>query len=342
MRLRKTTPKTSSERRTKTAKTTTSTQADTAKWTNGSFLGSKGVSVLVLVALVCGPIALVSSLGGRGQSAQSAPAAAPTTLTSLQQSAGSFAVGYVGAWLGASQDNSDALSDYTSTQSAALSPKPFSYRNAAVASLEVQSRGNMVTAVVAADVQDASLTTSSDGNGWPRRYFQVTVSTVGNRLTAVGLPAPIAGPSASSDVPSLDYRAPVATSDPAGQSVVSFLTAYLTGQGSVQPYTSPSVTISGITPAPYASLTPVSIAASEQPAAHPSDGTKVSVLATVTLQNSIGQKLSATYELVLRARADRWEIFAIESAPNLAPVSNSISTTTPTPTPTGAGNKEGK
>jgi hypothetical protein len=342
MRLRKTTPKISPKRPAKTAKTTTSTQAETAKWTNGSLLGSKGVSVLVLVALVCGPIALVSSLGSHGQSAQSAPAAAPTTLTPLQQSAGSFAVGYVGAWLGASQDDSSALSDYISTQSAALSPKPFSYRNVAVASLEVQPKGSMVTAVVAADVQDASLTTSSDGNGWPRRYFQVTVGTVGNQLTAVGLPAPISGPGTSTDVPSLDYRAPVATSDPAGQSVVSFLTAYLTGQGSVQPYTSPSVSIAAITPAPYASLTPVSIAASEQPASRPADGTKVSVLVTVTLQNSIGQKLSATYELVLRARADRWEIFAIQSAPNLAPVSDSISTTTPTPTPTGAGNQEGK
>jgi hypothetical protein len=320
----------------------TAAAAETAKWTNGSALGSKALGFVVIGCLIAGPVGLVYSVASSGRPAQSAPAPVEVTLSPLQQAAGAFAVGYVGTWLSATQNDSEALKTYIDTASTTLSDKPFEYRNAAVASVAAQPDSDLVTAVVAADVRDAVLTNSGEKDTWPRRYFRVTVNAANNALAAVGFPAPIAGPDSSTDAPPLAYRATVASSDGAGKSVVSFLTAYLTGQGSVQPYTSPTVTISPITPAPYSALTPVSIVASAQPSNEPADGTSVSVLATVTAQNVIGQKVSGTYAMELTARAGRWEISSLEATPLLASPSTSAPKTTPTPAPTGAGETEGK
>ncbi|WP_435740103.1 conjugal transfer protein [Clavibacter nebraskensis] len=293
-----------------------------------------------MVAVVCGPLALGAQVLGSSKPVQSAPAPIEAALSTTQQSAGGYAVGYVGAWLSATRDDSTELRAYFSGSTGTVSTTPFEYRNVAVASLAPSGAGDLVTVIVAADVKDAQLSDTKTGPTWPRRYFQVAVSTAGDRLAAVALPAPVAGPAASTDAPSVDYPTTLATSDALGGSVVSFLTAYLTGQGAVEPYTSPNAGIRPIAPAPYTALTPVSLTGVEKPDARPGDGTTESVLATVTAQNAVGQTLTASYALTLTARANRWEVSSIEPAPQLN--TSSRPTPTPTPTPTGAGTSEGK
>ena len=59
------------------------------------------------------------------------------------------------------------------------------------------------------------------------------------------------------------------------------------------------------------------------------------VLATTTLMSPLEQQLTSTYSLTLTARASRWEVSAIDLAPQAA--SERSATPTPTPTPTGSG-----
>ena len=312
-----------------------------ARWTNGSALGSKALSVVIFAALVAGPIALVQSTAQPGAEASTAPAEADATVSVMQQSAGAFALGYVGAWLTATQDDSAVLGDYIAVSGLTLSSTGFEYRNIAVASIDTASANELLSVIVAADVaaEIADAAPEETATRWPRRYFQVAVTTAGDELAVAGLPTPVTGPVSSSSAPTLNYRTAIATTDPAGESVISFLTAYLTGQGAVQPYTSPSAEITAITPAPYSALVPVAIQADQVPPQQPADDARLEVLATVSLETAAGQQLPAGYVLALHARDGRWEIDQIQSVPALAPTSGS--SPSPTPSPTGAGTQEG-
>lgn len=313
------------------------TQAESAKWTNGNAFSSKVVTAVVIAAVACGPIALLTSRSNQGAPVAAAPVTAKPALTVLQQSAGAYAIGYVGAWLRATQTDSTALNSYIDSNSVRLSQTPFDYQNIAVASVDA-APGHMVSVIVAADVKDASITDKSVQT-WPRRYFHVTVSATGNTLSAVTLPAPVAGPKASTESPDVGYPATLSADSKAAQPVMLFLAAYLSGQGETEPYTSPSTSIPAIKPAPYSSVSPLTVSADHAPSASPADGDKLAVLATVTVQNAVGQKLTATYALDLRARAGRWEVASLNSSPVVAQAADSIA---PKPSPTGAGNQEGK
>lgn len=304
----------------------TTAPAQAAKWSNGSALTSKLVSVLVLLAVLCGPLALFIAHGAQvAAGRRPAVNSSGQQFTASQQSTGAFSIGFVAAWLGASQADSTALSNYVSQIPATLSTTPFAYRNLAVASIQTDTGPNMVTVIVSGDVQDPQLSTDHPVT-WPRRYYQVTVQVHGTKLTATGLPAPVAGPATSTDSPNLGYGTQLPTTDKAGQTVTLFLAAYLSGQGATEPYVSPASTINAIKPAPFTQVTPVSYTADQAPASSPADGDQVQVLATVTLQNAVGQSLTASYALELRARAGRWEIRAIQPAPVLAESNHSTST----------------
>lgn len=306
--------------------------AQAATWTNGSRLGSKGISFLIVAALICGPVGLVLAATSSGSSSASPQAPKAEQVSPLQQSAGSFAVGYVGAWLGATQDDSSALGTYTDTTAQQLAKTGFEYRNVAVASIVNDEDTQLSQVVVAADVKDDTVE-EGKGDQWPRRYFQVVVSAASSKLVPVGLPAAVAGPAAGTDSPRLNYGDTISSNSAAGKSVTAFLAAYLTGQGATEPYTSPQTSIPAISPAPYSDLTVSSINGETSPAEHPEDGATVKVYATVTAANSVGQQATSTYTLDLRARADRWEVAALGTLPALSD-STTSSTTTPTSSPT--------
>lgn len=304
--------------------------AQAAKWTNGSHLGSKGATILVVALIACGPAALVVGLHASSSSAAAPQTEHTTQASPLQQSAGSFAEGYVGAWLSASQDDSAALEDYTTVNVPQLPKNGFAYRDIAIASVTTDDAANLIQVVVAANMKDSTVD-AAKGDQWPRRYYQVVVSSTRDKLAAIGLPAQVTGPQHSTDAPSTAYGQSIASSSSAGKTVTAFFAAYLTGQGETEPYTAPSTSIPPIKPAPFSDLTVGSIEGVAQPDEHPADGATVQVYVTLTASNSLEQTSTSTYTLTLRARADRWEVAAIGAPPALTGSTEPTSHPTSTP-----------
>lgn len=305
--------------------------AQGSSWTAGRNVGATLATGALLAAIVCGPLGLFVAMG---KGSASTAAAAPTTtagLTSTQQEAGSYALGYVAAWLGATQSDPGDLGDYVDTTAiGSLTQTPWKYRDLIVASVTPVTSSSFVNVIVAASVQQ-NTKSSSEGETsvWPRRYFQVAVWLGQGTMRVVGLPAPVAGPVQGASV-NLDYQSQVTDTDPAGQTISAFLTAYLTG-ADVSVYTTPGVTLAAVTPAPYVSVDTTMIAVDKTPAAPPSNGTKLRALATATVSSSQGQRLVATWALTLTARAGRWEITAIDLAPQATPSQG------PAPSPSSTG-----
>lgn len=306
----------------------------TSKWTAGRAGGSRALSVVLFAAILCGPAALFVAVQKPQLGHASTAGAAGQQATTLQQTAGAYAVGYVGSWLGATKKSATDLQSYVDVNSSSLSDVAWEYRDIGVASLEVTD--SVVTVVVAANVHETNLSADvATADGWPRRYFQAVISASNGSLAAVGLPAPVAAPTKPSDSVTVAYPNTLASGVPVSDTVLSFLGAYLTGQGELDRYTSPNTDISPITPAPFTSVKPIALLSSDLPDKTPADGTTLGVLATVTATTASGQQLNSTYAFELKARAGRWEVLKLLTAPTIAKPSPSLSTTTPTPTPTG-------
>ncbi|MDZ5146356.1 conjugal transfer protein [Microbacterium testaceum] len=310
-------------------KTTSKTPVKTSAWTNGSALGAKAVSIIALLAVTCGPVALVAVFIKPSARPATVASTAQEPLSALQQSAGAFGLGLVGAWLSSSKSDSSALAAYINTEPSQLGEKPYDSRNLSVAQIEPAKGEDLVDVLVGADIYEQPATASQPS--WIRRYFEVTVSTVGGKLSALGLPAPKAGPDVQPTQKGLGFSNQMLTSSPAAETADLFLTAYLTGQGSTSSYLTPGVNIAPISPAPYRSLTPVSLYADRTPAATPTDGDLLHVQVTVALANGNGQSVTATYWVHLTARAGRWEVTDLEANSSVDSASNS-----PTSTPTSA------
>lgn len=304
-----------------------------SSWTAGRELGGRVISVVLLAAIACGPVALLWQ-GTRPESVIAAPESSPSALPAEQQAAGDFALAYVAAWLGASRDDRSELERFVDVSALGrISDTAWEYRDLAIASLE-PGESDLVSVVVAANVRE--LVTDDEGGSsdqWPRRYFQVVVN-VGDdgALGVVGLPAPVAAPVAA-DVVTLGYRTSVPSNDPVADSVLAFLNAYLAGSGDITRVSTPGTSFQALTPAPYAAIDLVDLRADAATEGTPGNGDTLRVLATAGLTNVYDQRLTATYALTLIARDDRWEISAIDPVP----LEGASTTTQPTPTPTGDG-----
>jgi len=307
------------------------TPARGSSWTQGRNAGATIATGLLLVSIVCGPVGLFVAMG---KSDASVAAAAPTStagLTTTQQEAGSYALGFVGAWLGATQNDPGDLGDFVDTSAiGTLTETPWKYRDLVVASVSPVPSSSFVNVVVAASVQQDAKTSDGEDSVWPRRYFQVAVWLSAGTMRVVGLPAPVAGPVQGSSV-NLAYDSQVTSTDPAGQTISAFLTAYLTG-ADVSVYTTPGVAIAAVDPVPYVAVNPTMIAVDSTPAATPGNGSKLHAMATATVTSSQGQQLVATWALTLTARAGRWEVTSIDLAPQAA---TSQGPATPSPSSTG-------
>jgi len=285
--------------------------AESAGFTNGSLLGSKAVTVLVMIAIACGPVA-VGMLVARGQgSAPIAAAAESNNLTPLQQATGSFAIGFVGSWLSATKEDSTALETYVTTAPPGLGDIPFEYRNLAVVETAPADDATTVTVMVGADVMEQA---GEEEPAWVRRYYEVVIDTASDRLTAIGYPAPVVGPQSTAGAAGLGLNTQLASDSPAVETIQLMLAAYLIGQGSTSSYLTPGVSIPAITPAPFALLNSVSFFAEEQPSATPADGDTILVQALVTLQTAEGRTVTAMYFVDLTARAGRWEVTSLSTS----------------------------
>lgn len=285
--------------------------AESAGFTNGSLLGSKAVTVFVIVAIACGPAAL-GMLVARGQgSAPVAAAAEVTELTPLQQATGSFAIGFVGSWLSATKEDSTALETYVTTAPPGLGDIPFEYRNLAVVETTPTDDATTVTVMVGGDVMEQA---GEEEPAWVRRYYEVVVDTASDRLSAIGYPAPVVGPQSTAGAAGLGLNTQLESDSSAVETIQLMLAAYLIGQGSTSSYLTPGVSIPAITPAPFALLNSVSFFAEEQPSAAPADGDTTLVQALVTLQTAEGRTVTAMYFVDLTARAGRWEVTSLSTS----------------------------
>jgi len=306
-----------------------------SSWTGGRQLSARATTVILIGALLCGPLALGLAIRQGTAVAKPAPqAAAASGLTNEQQAAGDYALAYVLAWLDATRDEPGQLPVFVDVASTGgLSDMAWEHRDAAVASIApVDGSAGMLSVVIAANVKQLAPTTAGDtvAATWPRRYFQVAVLSIAGTTRVVGLPAPIAGP-AQGPAAQLVYKSDVSATDPAAEAVAAFLGAYLAGSGDISRYTAPGEAIAAITPAPYALVDVQAGKADKAPEAEPVDAAQLKVIVTVALANEIDQKATATYSLTLTARAGRWEVNAIDLAPQEAAPTGPASSSTPKP-----------
>jgi hypothetical protein len=328
----------------------TSAVGQGSRWTGGRALSAKVVGVLLVGGIFCGPAALVFGLS-RGLAVTATNDSAKNAgLSAVEQSTGSYALAYVGAWLGASKTNPTELQKYVDASTIQnLTDLAWSYRDAAVVSIAPPAKGNIATVVIAANVKELTSGTTNDGTTetWPRRYFQVavTVDKSTGDLGVAGLPAPVAAPGKMTRTPELVYIMQLPPDSAAATAVTAFFGAYLAGSGDITRYVSPSTQISAIAPAPYAAVGANDLRVDKVPTGTPADGDRTRVLATVTLTNALEQRLTSTYALTITARADRWEVTSIDPAPQEKTSTGSTTSTpasiTPTSPPTG-GKTEGK
>lgn len=312
-------------------------RAQGSTWTHGRQMSGKVLSAVLFAALACGPIALVASAARPAPVVASAPETSKGELSPQVQAAGGYAVGFVGAWLSATKDSPGELGAYIDLAGMRqLSSTAWEYRDLTTVSVTPVDGTEFINVVVAANVKELEVSESDDASStsWPRRYFQVVVAMAEDSLRVVGLPAQVSAPVVGDPV-QLVYTQIVASSDSVAGTVSAFLGAYLAGSGDLARYVAPGTSLTPITPAPYVLVDVQEVRADVAPAASPVDGDTLKVLATVSLLSPLDQQITSTYTLTLTARASRWEISAIDLAPQAIPKKGSP---TPTPTPSGDGN----
>lgn len=295
-------------------------------------LGAKAVTAAAIGALACGPLALVVGFASTQVKPVVTQAAVDNSLTPVQQSTGEYAAGFVAAWLSATRDNPSPLAAYIATSSVKqLSVEPWVYRDLTVVSVDVTEDSDLVSVVVAANVEELDMESEDGATIWPRRYFAVTVNATESGLSVIGLPAPVAAPS-KADVPvKLAYTESVMATSTAKATVEAFLNAYLAGSGEISRYVTPGTEITALAPAPFQVLEISDLLADSAPSDTPNTGDVVHVLATVDAGSAAGQQLTATYALTLTARDGRWETTSVDFVPLESNAPAAASDTTPTP-----------
>ena len=256
-----------------------------------------------------------------------------------------FAELYVATYLEAGQGTESTLAPYYAG-SVTLTNVPgarTATRTVAVASNEVSSGYWAVT--VAAQV-------TNHHAGRPDtavvQYFRVGVQAVGPYwaggagtkpdgmvgYAAASLPAQVAAPETVA-IGDLAYGTTRgnALADPVVDTASSFLSAYLTGTGDLDRYSSPGTRLRSVSPAPY---TAVKVTDSFDNSASagiqtvPSDGAARRLLVNVAATDAGGQTYPLTYALDLRSRGGRWEVWALTEAPALKSASNPTAVPRPT------------
>lgn len=325
------------EKTSKPAKETKTVPAQGSSWTHGRQLGGKLLSALLFAAIACGPIALFAAAARPAPVVAAAPEAQAAGLSTQQQAAGGYAEGFVSSWLSATKDAPGDLATYVDLAALRqLSVTAWEYRDLSVLSITPVDGSDFVNVVVAANIKELSVTDFDETSttSWPRRYFQVAIAVNGDTVRAVGLPAQISAP-VQGKTTSLVYKQTIGSSDPSAETVSAFLGAYLAGSGDLSRYSAPDTSFVAISPAPYVMVDVEELRSDLTPTESPSDGDTLKVLATVSLQSPLDQQVTSTYTLTLTARASRWEVSAIDLAPQAVSDKGS---TTPTPTPSGNGN----
>jgi hypothetical protein len=277
------------------------------EWTGGSALKTRAVTGGLFVTLACGPIALAVALAN--PSGPEPIDAAPES-EGTGSLAGEYAVQVVEAWLTATQDDDSALEELFPDLPATLPATPVHVRDLAPARVEMAGEGTWQV-LIGADVADPA--PDSWQVSWTRRYYEVPIQVAetayGPGLVASALPAPVAAPVRLSN-DAQDQGGTLPVSGELGDSITGFLTAYLTGNGPIERYTSPQTVFTPIVPAPYAGISLTALTSHDDldDPDEPAEGQRVSVTAEVELTRTDGETVASQYHLTLTARAGRWEV----------------------------------
>lgn len=319
--------------------------APVASWTGSDRWLAKGASGLLWLLLLTGPAALLLSVAAVSSSVGARPpAAAPVTVdrSSDAAAAGELAQRLVLAWLTSAQGSEQAVTSLLAPGWSVTLPE-VPYQVTEPTTSAIRRVGDVWSVTVAATVTDQDKRRS-------RQFFLVPVVVDGASVTALALPAPVAGPASGAAVQSLAYRFPVTATGSVAQTVAQFLAAYLTGSGDVTRYVSPGAVapIAAISPAPYAEVrvTDVRSATDAVASESPGAGDSLRVLAVAEVASNEKQRTSVSYALSLRARAGRWEVLALDLAPQVqggsppeqsAPTVADVPSVSPSPALTDAG-----
>ncbi|MGW0916494.1 conjugal transfer protein [Streptomyces sp. NPDC002784] len=266
----------------------------------------------VWTVIAAGPIALGVALTSTSTTVEAATASKPAAVrtTAVAADPAGYAQVFVHAWLRSSADDASSAQARLAQSMApdVELPDP---------AADAQSTPQSVAAVRSAQRADDawSVTVAAQYSNGAVRYYAVPVATdrAGASVTVTGAPGAVAGP-VQAETPKSSYGVSVPEGD-LSAAVGEFLAAYLTGAGEVDRYLAPGVSMSPVSPAPYAAVTVGLVSAVEEAAAAeavPADGTKVRVLAQVEARDA-GGRWPLGYELALTARSGRWEVAALES-----------------------------
>ena len=302
------------------------------QWTGGSAWATRGATGLLWTALACGPVGLM--LGGvaflTAQPAASAQTQQLLDTASERAAAEQFAEHFVVTWLTTPRGEEGSLATFIDVAGIALPEVPWTVTNPAPAALVDTGDGRWaVTVAATVTTPPAEGQDPAQAAGPVRRFFTVPVRFDDGALIAEALPAPVAAP-ATAQAPRLGYRHILPDQHPASIASADFLAALLTGTGDVTRYVSPGTQIEAVSPAPYAEVRIRNLRVDQDPPdlpGEPANGDELHELVTAEARSSAGQAISVQYALTLTAREGRWEVRAMEPAPQLAPDQSATSST---------------
>ena len=308
------------------------------EWTFGTHLKTRAVHGLLVVALVCGPIAAVGLAaqlaGGSDSTVTAAPVTAVIDDPGPAERASAAAQRLVGAWLSASRDDASSLQAQLAQPVNDLDLALPATRPAAPARLWVDdlaalSNGRWTVTVGA--LTGAAGTTS---------YYTVPVQTDAVGAVALALPARAVGP-VKAAVADPDEGGPsLSLSDPAALTAAGYLAALTGGAGDIDRWTSPDAMLPAIDPAPCSAVKVQQVQTTADPVPAPTnDGAELGVLVTASCTAPASARGAdplvtvSQYPLLLRARGSRWEV--ARTNPTLAqPGAQTSTQPSPDPTPT--------
>jgi hypothetical protein len=271
-----------------------------------------------LIFAILGGAAGVLSFVRSDASAQGS--VSPEMDAAASQQAGDYARGFVGAWLRASADDHQLLTQYVTVADGDISDdKPQQFRDLAVAS--VQTDGPLSRVIVSAQVpmpadepKKGQKKDKDQPKVWEPVWYQVNVHERAGRFSVVGYPAPVAAPQ-SVEGPGLAYGENA--SEEITGTVEEFFSAYLGGDGDLNRVVHPESEISHVAEVPYEMVSVQSVSTVEDHGeGAPAEGAQAKARAEVNLFSSTGAR-PAAYALTLQSRGGRWEILAVDPAPQL-------------------------
>lgn len=267
------------------------------------------VAVLAALAVLGGGHAVFSIF-----STAPAPPGDESTIATLGHArlAESFAQDFVITYLGAASGQQDRLARFVAGTERVTLPK---VAQQVSDPLVVYTTRSMNSGSVEVWSITVSVRVGRPGPHSGRHYYRVPVLVSEGRLRALALPAAVEPPAVGPDLAQA-YSSPCAEDTPLAQVATGFLNAYLTGSGDVTRYVTVDSGITPLLPAPYSTLTTVTVTADDS--ACGTTGSDARVLATVSPKTGGGIVPSLAYPLTMVRGEGQWQVRSIDPLPALS------------------------